>query len=135
MKTVFLAVCVLCVSSLVLAKPSFEHAVPLEGVWSVQVIPEEASAKAGEKNFEDTLTFKDGKFRSEACILHGFDWTKYKLEDRPEITVFIASAKNPDKGSSTEWIGSVNGQRLTGSLTWQKPDGSVGHYTFEGKKN
>ena len=134
MKSVLVMVCVLCVVVSVLAKPQPEPALPLPGIWKVTLTPEEASAKAGEKGFEETLTFKDGSFRAEGLAARGFDWVKYKLEDRPEITVFIAEAKSDKDEGTAKWIGHVNGRRLIVGLTWTKADGSIVKWNGEGKK-
>ena len=134
MRMILLSACLLCVVASVMAKPQQEPAAPLPGTWKVALAPDEASAKAGEKAFEETLTFKDGNFRADGFVARGFDWVKYKLEDRPEITVFIAEAKSAKGEGAAQWTGHVNGQKLIVSLMWTKADGSVARWSGEGKK-
>ncbi len=134
MKLILLSACVLCVVVSVMGKPQPEPAAPLPGSWKVTLAPDEASAKTGEKALADTLTFKDGEFRAEGLVVRGFDWAKYKLQDRPEITVFIVEAKSSKGEGTAQWLGHVNGQKLTVGLTWTKADGSVARWSGEGKK-
>src|SRR5215831_12616636 len=52
-----------------------------EGTWTVKVTPDAPSASKGEKEFDDTLILRKGKFRSTACEAHGFGEAAYRTEE------------------------------------------------------
>ena len=100
-----------------------------EGTWKVTVTPDTASAAKGEKEFEDTLVLHKGKFRSTACAAYGFREASYRTEGNNWMSDVFS-----DKQGKNHWHGLVDGDSVSGQLTWTKADGSVMNYTFTGKR-
>jgi len=114
------------VSTGVLAKSG---AMPEKGVWKVTVTPDADATAKGEKVFDDILTLKSGKFNSTACEPYGFGSISYKMEG----AIWMADGTSKTEGKN-HWHGEVDGDHLTGRMTWTKADGTVFNYTFEGHR-
>ncbi|MCI0568977.1 MAG: hypothetical protein L0Z52_12450 [Acidobacteria bacterium] len=102
---------------------------PEAGTWRVNVVPESEAAARGEKEFDDTLVLNKGKFSSAACVPYGFGTVLYKVE----AGTWIANMDSPKEGK-THWHAEVNGDAISGKLTWTKPDGTVLNYAFSGAR-
>src|SRR4051812_46159938 len=101
-----------------------------EGTWKVTVTPDDG----GGKPYEDTLTFKNGKFTSENGKKHEFAETEYEGDFRGgQIGTFTATAKSKKEGSA-KWTGTVAPGQIQGTLAWTKADGSVVNYTYMGER-
>ena len=84
--------------------------------------------KSGDtKSDKDTLTFKDGKFLSSACVAYGFHEPPYTATDQDGVTTFAATATN-DKGETMSWTGTVKGSTLEATAVSGETT-----YTFKGK--
>lgn len=59
----------------------------------------------------DTLTFRDGKFRSSACDKYGYSDAIYKTSTQGETTVFEAETESARYGKLL-WKGTVRGEKL-----------------------
>ncbi len=106
----------------------------VEGKWKVKVEPDEDARKAGEHDYDDTLTITADKFVSEACKKHGFGATTYDEDSRRfGPATFTAEAKS-DKDGTAKWSGTVTASEIQGEMTWTKKDGTQLHYTYKGSK-
>jgi hypothetical protein len=97
----------------------------------IRVIPDQTTADKGEKGFDDTLSFADGKFTSVFFLAKGFKPAAYngeKEENEAEFEVEQTSATN----GLINWLGEIRGKKLVGRLTWTKKDGRTFTYNFEG---
>jgi hypothetical protein len=100
-----------------------------EGMWKVTVTPDD-----GGKAYEDTLTFKNGKFTSENGKKHEFAETEYEGDFRGgQIGTFTATAKSKKEGSA-KWTGTLAAGQIQGTLALTKADGSVVNYTYMGTR-
>lgn len=129
---VFLAMVVLVVYGsprAALARDSFV------GIWKVTVTPDNDTYKAGQREYKDTLTFKGGKFISEACKAHGFEAANYDESTSYGLAgTFTCEVKSKTHQGTASWSGHAEAQEITGELTWKKPDGTSWHYTFKGER-
>jgi hypothetical protein len=104
------------------------------GQWKVTITPDDDAARAGEKEYKDTLTFKGNQFKSKACEAHGFKQAEYEEDTRAGlIATFKATAKSEKEGKAV-WTGTSTGQDITGEMTWTKSDGTELKYTFKGTR-
>ncbi len=106
----------------------------LEGTtWPVTVTPDELTKQKGEKPFEDTLIFKDGKVTMSACVKMGFAPSTYTASPIGDSWSFWTKQMSKDQGQTT-WRAQLTGETIKGTMTWKKQDGSSSRYIFEGKK-
>lgn len=102
------------------------------GVWKVTVTPDEATTRAGKDEFRDQWLFEStGDFTAEAFGPMGFPPSHFTATSSNGSTSFTVTSDNDSQGTAV-WTGTLNGSRISGSLVWTKPDGSVATYTFEG---
>ena len=107
---------------------------PLEGMtWQVKVTPDAATAQKGEKPFDDTLIFQDGKVTMTACAKAGFASSAYTASPAGDTWSLTTQQMSNDQGE-TKWIANLSGNSIKGELIWTKQDGTILHYTFAGKK-
>jgi hypothetical protein len=127
----WVAVSAVLVMALVLvgAAASKSESSPEKGTWTAKVTPDAEAAAKGEKEFEDTLILRGGKFRSTACESYGFGAAPYKMDGN----TWMSDLESAKEGKS-HWHGQVEGDHLTGRMTWTKADGTVLNYTFEGHR-
>ena len=112
------------------SKASAKPAAPPEaGSWKVKVIPDADAAAKGEKESDDTLVLKNGKFHSPACDPYGFLPAPYRVEG----STWISDTESKTDGK-IHWHGEASGDSMTGRMVWTKPDGSVLNYTFSGSR-
>jgi len=124
-----LLVLVLAVAFPVASHAARKKKVDVEGTWNVKVTPDAATEAAGEKEFDDTLVLRKGKFRSTACEPQGFKETRYRLEENH----WMSDTKSPEEGRK-HWHGEVTGDSVEGQMTWTRPNGAVLNYTFTGSR-
>ena len=107
---------------------------PLEGTtWPVIVTPDAMAAQKGEKPFDDSLIFKDGKVTMSACVKMGFAPSAYTTIPAGSSWSFTTRQVSPGQGT-TRWMATFAGEAVKGTMTWTKQDGTALHYTFDGKK-
>jgi len=126
------AVSAVLVMALVLvgaAASAKSDASPEKGIWKLKVVPDAEAAAKGEKEFEDTLILKGGKLRSTACEPYGFGSASYKMDGN----TWMSDMESKKEGKN-HWHGEVDGDHLTGRMTWTRADGTVLSYTFEGHR-
>jgi hypothetical protein len=112
------------------AKDAFEGS-----TWHITVTPDDDARGAGERPFDDTLTFKAGKFTSEKLAAKGFAPVDFDEDSRRgPLAAFTANTKSDSNGTA-KWTGTTTGPDLTGNLVWTKADGSVMNYTFTSAKD
>ena len=106
----------------------------LEGSrWAVTVTPDEQAKQQGEKPFEDTLIFTQGKVSMSACAKYGFASSTYRASQAGEHWTFQTEQLSRKEGK-TVWNAVTTGDAISGTLVWTKKNGAILHYTFEGKK-
>jgi hypothetical protein len=133
-RRVFILLSIVSLSLLSLSIAPRALASGVEGKWKVKVEPDEDARKAGEKDYDDTLTITANKFVSEACKKHGFGETDYDEDSRRfGPATFTAEAKS-DKEGVAKWSGTVTASEIQGEMTWTKKDGTQLHYTYKGSK-
>jgi hypothetical protein len=127
---VFSAFLVLVLCHHALAKDAFEGS-----TWQVTVTPDDDARGAGERPFDDTLTFKGGKFTSEKLAAKGFAPVDFDEDSRRgPLAAFTANTKSKANGTA-KWTGTTTGADLSGDLVWTKADGSVVNFTFTSAKD
>src|SRR5436309_577530 len=131
----FLSLALFICGALLLGSIPRAFAAGVEGKFMVKVEPDEDTRKAGEKDYEDTLTITTAKFVSEACKKHGFGETTYDEDSRRfGPATFVAEATSEKEGKA-KWSGTVTVNEISGEMTWTKKDGTQLHYTFKGSKS
>ena len=63
----------------------------------------------------DTLTFRDGRFRSSACDKYGYSDAAYKANTQGDTTVFEAETESAKYGKLL-WKGTVRGEKLDATV-------------------
>ena len=66
----------------------------------------------------DTITFRNGEFRSLDCEEWGFGPAPYQFERAGDSLHFSATLPSPDRGT-LEWKGTINGDIAEGNFRWQ----------------
>ena len=112
----------------------FTMADPFEGTkWNVVMTPD-PSAPGNAKEFNDTIIFKGGMFRSTECEKKGFKPVQYDENvTRMGPATFTAEPESPKEGKA-KWTGTVTANMITGEMVWTKKDGTEMHYTFKGER-
>ena len=87
----------------------------------------------GKKEGPDLLVFTAGTFDSTECRRYGFTKAPYTAEAKGGAVRFEAKATSPTDGTNV-WKGTVDGDRISGTLTWTGADGKTSTYRFEGKR-
>jgi len=99
----------------------------------IKVIPEQAAADKGEREFEDKLTFADSKFSSAAFLAKGFQPAPYRGE-REENEAEFEVEQTSESNGVINWLGEIRGHKVVGRLRWTTKDGTHLSYNFEGTK-
>jgi hypothetical protein len=122
------------VGAILAASAIIVHAGVLDGTkLKVKVVPEKAAADNGAKEFDDELTFADGKCTSTALLPKGFNPSKYSAEVEPneaEFEIELVSATN----GVVVWTGEIRGTNTLGGLQWMQEGRSNLMYEFTGTK-
>lgn len=106
----------------------------LDGITAkVRVTPDAPSAAKGEKVFDDTLSFADGKFTSRVFLAKGFASAKYSGENEENEAEFEVEQTSSTDGV-IDWLGEIRGSNVVGKLTWRKKSGGTFTYDFQGVK-
>ena len=101
--------------------------------WEITVVPEKATADAGIKQFNTTLTFADGKLSSSELSAKGFKPVAYRGETEESESEFEAEQMSETDGVAA-WLGEIHGGRIVGRLQWKKKDGAQLSFNFSGTK-
>ena len=127
---------ILCSALLILSIAHWAFAKdPYEATtWKITVTPDDDARGAGERPFDDTITFRGSKFVSEHFKAKGFDAAEFDDNaNRGTFATFTANTKS-DKNGTAKWTGSTTGPNITGDLVWTKADGTVVNFSFSGEK-
>ena len=84
---------------------------------------------------QDTITFKNGQFRSLDCEEWGFGPASYKYMREGDSIHFSATLPSPDRGT-LEWNGTIKGEVAEAEFRWrhQRWYGNIDRrYWFKGK--
>src|SRR6185436_18970178 len=111
--------------------PSVAHANGLDG-RTFQGVFLERGKTSGDA---DTITFKDGRFRSSACDRYGYSDAPYKAVAAADGTRFEAETQSAKYGKLL-WSGQVRGGKLDVTVMMQR-DGKapVENWVVAGEKN
>ncbi len=66
---------------------------------------------------QDTITFKDGQFRSLDCENWGFGAAPYRVTKEGDTYHFAATLLSRDRGK-LEWTGTITGDTAVGNFRW-----------------
>jgi len=107
----------------------------VEGKWKVKIEPDEDARKAGQKDFDDTLTITANKFVSEACKRYGFGETNYDEDTRRFGPATFTAEATSEKEGKAKWTGTVTATEIQGEMIWTKKDGTELHFSYKGSKS
>ncbi len=113
---------VLAISSSVFAASSLE-----KSQWRVE-LTEEGSQVA---QFIDKVTFSDGKINSAIFERKGFPPSSYDSTEKGDNIAWEAKQQGETDGN-IGWQGELQGDAMTGTLVWKKPDGKTVKYAIMG---
>ena len=91
--------------------------------------------KRGETSGDaDTLSFKDGRFRSSACDPYGYGDGPYTATRSGDAVLFEAETESAQYGKLL-WKGTVRGPRLDGTMTMVRDGQATGEkWVLAGEK-
>ena len=83
----------------------------------------------------DTITFKDGRFRSSACDRYGYSDAPYKAVAAADGTRFEAETQSPKYGKLL-WSGQVRGGKLDATVMMERAGKSpIENWVVAAEKN
>ena len=88
-----------------------------QGTLDGRIFVVETGEKGKSGGDKDTLTFKDGNFRSAGCDRYGFGEGAYTSSMKGDSILFEAVTTSPTKGKMT-WKGIVTGDKIEVSYVW-----------------
>ena len=88
-----------------------------QGVLDGKTFIVETGEKGKRGGDKDTLTFKDGNFRSAGCDQYGFGDGAYTSSVKGDSIQFEAVTTSPTKGKMT-WKGTVTGDKIEVAYVW-----------------
>lgn len=88
-----------------------------QGVLDGKIFMVETGEKGKSGGDKDTLTFKDGNFRSAGCDQYGFGDGAYTSSVKGDTIQFEAVTTSPTKGKMT-WKGTVTGDKIEVTYVW-----------------
>lgn len=99
--------------------------------WKIKVTPDNDARRAGEKEFDDVITFKALKFTSDALAKQGFATKEYDADVRGRgLSATFQVEQKSASNDTAKWTGSATLQSIQGQLVWTKKDKT---FTFEYK--
>lgn len=99
-----------------------------DGVWEVSVNPDAAATQAGKQLFTDLVLFENGKLTASACAQYGFAPSDFTVDGSS-----FSTAMSSEHGTIA-WTATMANGRLSGTVVWSRPDGSVDRYTLSGQR-
>jgi hypothetical protein len=110
------------------------HSALLDGtICRVKVTPGGSNSNKDAKEFDDTLSFADGKFTSKVFLANGFQPGMTHGEDEGKEAEFEIEQTNA-VGDVLNWQGEIKGNSVGGKLRWIKKAGATQAYYFHGIK-
>jgi hypothetical protein len=82
----------------------------------------------------DVMRFEKGRFTSSECASYGFAPAPYLEKAAKDGTTWTASQRNSD-GERARWTGRLEGDRMSGELIWERPDGLTRRYRFSARQD
>ena len=83
----------------------------------------------------DTITFKDGRFRSSACDRYGYSDAPYKVTPSADGLRFEAETQSPKYGKLL-WSGQVRGGKLDATVMMERSGKSpIENWVVAAEKN
>jgi hypothetical protein len=117
-------------SSLVMAYRSLGSVILDGSSWKVRIRAKSLFALPK----RDRLVFERGRFTSSRYLSSGYLPSGYAAHDGAEgASAFTASLIRED-GSTVDWVGEVDGDRMKGTVVWQKVGGKERRYSFKGRR-
>jgi hypothetical protein len=95
------------------ADAPISHPDPLDGLQ----FKGETGEQGKGTHHEDTITFKEGQFRSLDCEGWGFGPAPYTVRKDGESYRFDAILRSPDRGT-LEWSGTITGETAEAKFRW-----------------
>jgi len=102
--------------------------------WAVKVIPDPQAISDGGKPFDDTLSFKNGTFKSEYLLKKGFKPASYDEDMRKYGPATFTVTVKSDSGETVKWTGTVAATSITGDIVWTKKDGTMMNFSYSGER-
>jgi hypothetical protein len=99
----------------------------------VKITPGASSSNKDATEIDDTLSFADGKFTSQAFLAKGFQPGMTHGEDEGKEAEFEIEQTNA-VGDVLNWQGEIKGNSVGGKLRWIKKVGGTQAYYFHGTK-
>lgn len=126
--TIFALVLTVCVSIISTNLNSAHADSALDGkTFSIKI---NEHGKDGESR-DDEIIFKDGTFFSTDCEQYGFGAAPYEHRTKDGITMFITSSTSEKEGE-IQWEGKVEGDKISGTMIWQKAGQEPIFYKYKG---
>jgi hypothetical protein len=120
----------LLIAMLVMTTFSLARADAIEGTsWKIKVTPD-----GNGKPFDDTITFKGGKFTSAEFAKRGFKPVDYEDDTRQGGLSNFKATQTSTKEGEAKWSGTITASDMRGELVVTKKDGSTVNYTFQGER-
>ena len=101
--------------------------------WRITLNPTKASGKLGEKTYSDSLSFAEKQLSSSMSGQLSFTSAPYTITQDGATWQYKAISKSETNGNR-RWVVEVNGDNLSGKMTWTKVDGTVLKYKFTGMR-
>jgi hypothetical protein len=102
--------------------------------WKVEVKPDAMAKDKGEKEFNETITFADGKLVTNEGPKLGFPSAAYTMSRSGDKDWSFTAEQASDAQGNYVWTGTIHEGDIKGKLVWTKIDGTVLTYTFKGDK-
>jgi len=83
---------------------------------------------------KDTLVFERGRFISSTYLSSGYLPGGYSAEDGLGKTSRFSASLIREDGSSVDWVGEITGDKMKGTVVWQKRNGARRRYSFKGRR-
>jgi hypothetical protein len=103
-----------------------------EGALDGKTFVGEMGESGKDKGDKDELIFKDGKFSSAACEKYGFGDAPYTATVTGDTTTFETETVSAKEGKM-KWTGTVTGDKLDGTATWDKDGQAPVEYWYKTK--
>ena len=103
--------------------------------WKIKAQPQDEAQSAGEKAYDDVLTFKGGQFTSQHATKQGCKPTQYEEDTRRfGPSTFSANAESASAGK-IKWTGTITGTTIKGQVICTKKDGTTVTFDYAGERS
>ncbi|HVT91092.1 MAG TPA: hypothetical protein VHD56_19725 [Tepidisphaeraceae bacterium] len=109
---------------------------PFEGkTWNIKVVPDGEARKAGEKDYNDAISFKGGKFTSKVQATQGFKPVEYSEDTTRFGPAKFTVQATSDSAGTAKWTGTVTELIVQGELIVTKKDGKTLTFSYSGERS